>query len=125
MLLAIFATVIGTLLLWLLLRSIIYLVKFSDDWAKGNRPNFLTSRLTCERCETRVSRGERIRSFREYFLGGWTCPNCGSEYDQIDNLRFARSHDEHLRDLKKRDSKKRKVETLNDGKSRVQRLIDE
>jgi transposase-like protein len=36
----------------------------------------------CPKCEAPMPRFRIPTSFRQMFLGGWTCPNCGCEIDR-------------------------------------------
>lgn len=108
---------------WILIRSLSVGIKYYEETVKGERPTNFFSPKPCERCGKLTSWTARLTSFRQSLLGGWTCPACGSEYDQVGNLRIARSLDAHLRDARTR-SKKRKTLRI-DESTPVEKVIDE
>ncbi len=125
MLSLIFAFVIVLVSGWLLIRGIFFLLKYSEQWINHARPKVFPRPRECPRCEQPIGRFERLNSVRELLLGGWTCPKCGSEFDQLDNIRIARAWNAHLRDLSKRSRRADIDRGRKDGRTPVERLIDE
>ena len=118
-----FATVlIG---LWLLIRGVGYSLKYFEVRARGVTLGPFGRNSRCSRCDRSIPFFSRRRSVRELVFGGWTCPKCGSEIDQLGIVRLARARDEHLRDFSKRDRVKQIVEEAKDGRSPIERVIDE
>lgn len=125
MILALIEAVGFVLLVWAIIRAVSVLIKYSNELAKGNRPSLFPRTIDCERCDKQIAKSKRLKSFRDYLFGGWACPNCGSEYDQLNNLRIARAHDGHLRDSRRRARHLRVNVATPDDRTPVERLIDE
>ena len=109
----------------LLVRGTLFMIKYSEEWIKNGRPTVFPRPKRCPRCDRRIRRSERMRSFTEVFLGGWSCPGCGSEFDQLDNVRVARAWNASLRDLKKREREVRLLNRATDDRTPVERLFDD
>lgn len=110
--------------LLVLLRLSIFGIKYSEQAIRGFRPKVLSWNRFCTRCEQEIGRFECVFSVKELLLGGWSCPRCGSEFDQVNELRIPHSIDAHLRDPVAR-SHGRKRRSLQSGKSPVERIIEE
>lgn len=109
---------------WLALRFVAFAIKYSEQAAKGSRPKLLAWNRYCPRCEQTVKRFDRVFSVKELLFGGWTCPQCGTEFDQVNEVRIARSIDAHLRDPVSR-SYGRMHLNYPPEKSRVDLIIEE
>jgi ribosomal protein S27AE len=126
-----------TLLGWILLsvlvlatsllvtRSSMFLLMYFGQWFKGGRPKVFPRPRECPRCGQPVGRFERINSIAKVLLGGWACPRCGSEFDQLNNTRIARAWNANLRDLEERSALEAKESRREDSRSPVQRMLDE
>ena len=111
---------------WVLIRGTVFWIKYSEEWIRNSRwPSVFPRLVDCPRCERPIGRLARSRSFREVLLGGWTCPKCGSEFDQLDNIRIARAWNAHLRDFEQRSLNEAAVRDRNDKRSPVERLFEE
>ena len=126
MLLAIIGLIIGGLAIGLLIRWTIFFMKYTAEWINtGQRPDVFPRPHRCPRCEARVASRHKLRSLREAILGGWTCPGCGSVFDQLDRALVARAWNAHLRDSRVRLRREHSRELSEDSRSPVQKLIDE
>ena len=125
MLLIIVALVGSLILVGLILRGGMFLLKYSEQWANHARPRVFPRPTECPRCEQPVGRFERLRSFSELVLGGWTCPRCGSEFDQLDNIRLARAWNANLRDLEQRATNEKSIRSSDDTATPVQKLFED
>ena len=109
----------------LLIRSMLFSFKYLGEWIRNSRPSVFPRPNRCPRCEREITRFDRMRSFRNIVLGGWSCPGCGSEFDQLDYIQIARAWNAHLHDFEKRDRKKELENSKSDDRTPVQRLLDE
>ena len=125
MLLTILVFLAALVALALLIRSTVFLVKYTQEWIGNARPEVFPRPTRCPRCHQRLGRFERMRTFAEVLFGGWSCPGCGSEFDQLDNIRLARAWNAHLRDAKKRLRTEGHHRSMEDDRTPVERLIDE
>jgi hypothetical protein len=110
---------------FLLLRGSAFAIKYLEQWSSEARPHVFPRPSRCSRCGQHLGRMSRLRTFNQWVLGGWTCPGCGSEFDQLDRILIARAWNAHLRDSKARMRREDLIETARDGKSPVQKLFDE
>jgi hypothetical protein len=125
MVLALVLASVIALAAWLLLRGAVYLLKFSEEFVKGNRPSFLSRIQNCPRCEAKLKPFTRKVSFKQLLFGGWTCPECGSEFDQMNNVRVARAFDAHLMDFRARKRHGKSLPGASDDKSPIERVFEE
>ena len=114
---------VSLVLVWILIRSTLIALKYYEATLKGERPGNIFAVKACERCGKFTSWTARLTSCKEFLLGGWTCPRCMSEYDQIGNVLVARSLDAHLRDAKSRSKTRKRLS--NDDRSPIEKVIDQ
>lgn len=93
--------------LWLLIRGTSFGLNYWKEYLNGAQPSVFPRPRECSRCDGALPLFTRLRSFREFLLGGWTCPTCESEFDQLGNIRVARAWNANLRDLKARTKRKK------------------
>ncbi|HKP70697.1 MAG TPA: hypothetical protein VJV05_15525 [Pyrinomonadaceae bacterium] len=125
MLFAIIALILAFIVTILAIRGTVFLLKYTAAWMTDRRPEVFPRPTRCPRCTQSIGRFERLRSFREVVLGGWTCPGCGSEFDQLDNALVARAWNAHLRDAKNRLRLEDQLEAAHDTRSPVEKLLDD
>lgn len=125
MLLALLIGFVGLICLIVLVRLIVQTLRYSEYRMKGENIAFFDTSTKCVRCETPVSVTTVRRTPKQVLFGGWSCPRCGSEFDQLGTIRVARSYDAHLRDIKRREEAFEFPTSNEDGLSPVQRLLDE
>gem|GEM_PF-5570626 len=116
---------LGILSTWVMLRLVIYFIKWSEERTKGNDLPFIARDRFCARCDRKVARSKRLISWNEIIFGGWSCPYCGSEYDQVGQLSFARADVAHLRGSRNHQHIPDTVLDHVNDKTPVERLIDE
>jgi hypothetical protein len=122
MLFALLITLLFVITTWILIRVGFHLFRYAEQMARGNSPILFRSVKTCERCNTELPRFSKKVSAKQLFIGGWTCPHCGSEFDQLNNVTVARAFGAHLRDSKT--PRLDRTENWND-KSPIERVFDE
>src|SRR5690348_4910635 len=128
MLFALTLLFIFTLVGWLFIRGTVFAVKYFEHRVRGNRSPVFPLPRECSRYEAAFGRFSSLMSFREFVLVGWTCPTCGSEFDQLGNVTRARAWGANLRDLKNRGriSKRADSADSNDSqKSPIERLFED
>ena len=125
MLLTVIAFIAAMVAAIVVMRGTVFLVKYLREWMRNSRPEIFARASRCPRCDQRLRAFERLRSLRGIVLGGWTCPGCGSEFDQFDSIQVAHAWNANLRDFKKRARTKELTDSIEDGRSPVQRLFDD
>ena len=121
----IFLSLMGLIGVLLVIRTSAFLLTYFGQWIRDRRPKLVPRPRECPRCAQPVGRFERTNSFAKVLLGGWACPRCGSEFDQLNNIRIARAWNANLRDLELRSAQEAKASRRDDDRSPVQRMLDE
>src|SRR5215218_1053009 len=125
MLFAIFTFLVTILLVFMAFRGLVFSLMYVGQWIRYRRPKIFPRPSICPRCELPLGRFQSPKSLKEFFLGGWTCRKCGSEFDQLDNIRIARAWNAHLRDNESRSLEARIDEAVGDDRSPVERMFEE
>lgn len=125
MLLVILVLIVGAVAAVLLLRGTILLVMYLVARLRNSRGDILLSPSQCSRCDRPIGRFEGVRTFHELLLGGWTCPGCGSEFDQLGDVRVARSINAHLRDRRDRADREALRDSMADDRTPVEKLFED
>lgn len=110
---------------WLLIRGAVFSIKYLVYKARGNRSPVFPLPSECCRCDQPLPYFSNLMSFRHVVLGGWACPSCGSEFDQLGNVKKARAWGANIRDLKKRRGTRKVRRVEDEQKSPIERVFEE
>ena len=125
MILTLIVLVLGSLAALLMLRGAIFLVMYCERSITYGCPKVFPLPKRCPRCDSPIRWMDSLRTLRNVLLGGWSCRYCGSEFDQLNDCRVARSWNVHLRDVRERSHLQTLKEESLDPRSPVQKIIDE